>query len=122
MKIVLPFFAVLGLALIALVGVKVANLQSLFGVVIPYAALATFLFGFLYRVLKWGRSPVPFSIPTTAGQQKSLPWIKQNKLDNPSSTLGVIGRMALEVFLFRSLFRNTKTELKEGPKLAYGSE
>lgn len=122
MKIVLPFFAVVVLALIALVGVKVANLQFLFGVWIPYAALVTFLFGFLYRVLKWGRTPVPFSIPTTAGQQKSFPWIKESKLDNPSSTLGVIGRMALEVFLFRSLFRNTKTELREGPKLAYGSE
>lgn len=122
MKTVLPFFAVVVLVLVAFVGVKEANLQFLFGVVIPYAALATFLVGFLYRVLKWGRSPVPFSIPTTAGQQKSFPWIKQNKLDNPSSTLGVIGRMALEVFLFRSLFRNTKTELRDGPKVSYGSE
>jgi nitrate reductase gamma subunit len=34
----------------------------------------------------------------------------------------VIGRMALEVFLFRSLFRNTKTELRDGPKVSYGSE
>ena len=122
MKTVLPFFAVLVLVAVAFVGVKVANLQFLFGVVIPYAALATFLVGFVYRVIQWGRSPVPFSIPTTAGQQKSFSWIKQNKLDNPSGTLGVIGRMALEVFLFRSLFRNTKTELREGPKLAYGSE
>lgn len=122
MKTVLPFIAVVILAAVAFLGVKAANLQVLFGVVIPYAALAVFLLGFTLRVLKWGRSPVPFSIPTTAGQQKSLPWIKQNKLDNPSSTLGVIGRMALEVFLFRSLFRNTKTELREGPKLAYGSE
>jgi nitrate reductase gamma subunit len=122
MKTVLPFFAVVVLVLVAFVGVKAANLQFLFGVVIPYAALAIFLVGFLYRVLKWGRSPVPFSIPTTAGQQKSFPWIKQNKLDNPSSTLGVIGRMALEVFLFRSLFRNTKTELRDGPKVSYGSE
>jgi nitrate reductase gamma subunit len=118
MKTVIPFVAVLFCVFVAFFGVKVANLQYLFGVVIPYAALVTFLFGFLYRVVKWGRSPVPFSIPTTAGQQKSFPWIKQNKLDNPSSTLGVIGRMALEVFLFRSLFRNTKTELREGPKLA----
>jgi nitrate reductase gamma subunit len=122
MKIVLPFIAVIVLVLLAFVGVEVANLRFLFGIVIPYAAIATFILGFIYRVVKWGRSPVPFSIPTTAGQQKSLPWIKQNKLDNPSSTLGVIGRMFLEVFLFRSLFRNTKTELKEGTKLAYGSE
>jgi [DsrC]-trisulfide reductase subunit M len=122
MKTVLPFFAVLVLAAVAFTGVKVANLQFLFGVVIPYAALAAFLLGFILRVLKWGSSPVPFSIPTTAGQQKSLPWIKQNKIDNPSTTLGVIIRMALEVLLFRSLFRNTKTELREGPKLSYGSE
>jgi len=29
--------------------------------------------------------------------------------------------MILEVFLFRSLFRNTKAELKKGPTLVYGS-
>jgi len=49
-----------------------------------------------------------------------LPWIKQNKLESPSSTLGVIGRMALEVLLFRSLFRNLKTQLYDGTKLVYG--
>ncbi len=122
MKIVLPFIAVTVLALLAYVGVAVANLQFLFGVIIPYAAIATFILGFIYRVVKWGRSPVPFSIPTTAGQQKSLPWIKQNKIDNPSTTLGVIARMAFEVLTFRSLFRNTKTELRDGPKVSYGSE
>jgi nitrate reductase gamma subunit len=122
MKIVVPFIAVLVLALLAYVGVAAANLQFLFGVIIPYAAIATFILGFIYRVVKWGRSPVPFSIPTTAGQQKSLPWIKQNKIDNPSGTLGVIARMAFEVLTFRSLFRNTKTELRDGPKVSYGSE
>jgi nitrate reductase gamma subunit len=121
MKVVLPFLAVLALVLLAFVGVA-ANLQAVFGIIVPYAAVAIFIFGFMYRVVKWGRSPVPFSIPTTAGQQKSLPWIKPNKFDNPSSTFGVLVRMALEVFLFRSLFRNTKTELRDGPKLAYGSE
>jgi nitrate reductase gamma subunit len=122
MKIVLPFVAVIVLALLAYVGVAVVKLQFLFGVIIPYAAIATFILGFIYRVVKWGRSPVPFSIPTTAGQQKSLPWIKQNKIDNPSTTLGVIARMAFEVLTFRSLFRNTKTELRDGPKVSYGSE
>jgi len=77
--------------------------------------------GIIYRVLFWwGSSPVPFCIPTTCGQEKSLPWIKQNKLESPSSTLGVIGRMALEVLLFRSLFRNLKTQLYDGTKLVYG--
>jgi len=122
MKSLIPFIAVVVLVLLAFVGVEAGNLQFLFGVVIPYAALAAFIVGFIIRVVNWGRSPVPFSIPTTAGQQKSLPWVKQNKLDNPSGALGVVGRMALEVFLFRSLFRNTKTELRDGPKLTYGSE
>lgn len=117
---IFAFFAVAAIVLVAFIGVKAANLHLLFAVVIPYAALAVFIAGFIYRVLKWARSPVPFCIPTTCGQQKSLPWIKQNKLENPSSTLGVIGRMALEVLFFRSLFRNLKTQLTEGPKLAYG--
>jgi nitrate reductase gamma subunit len=122
MKIMLPFVAVILLMFLAFAGVKIANLQYLFGIMIPYAAIAVFLGGFIYRMFIWGKSPVPFSIPTTAGQQKSLPWIKHNKIDNPSGTLGVIVRMALEIFLFRSLFRNTKTELRDGPNLTYGSE
>jgi nitrate reductase gamma subunit len=73
------------------------------------------------RVIKWGRSPVPFRIPTTCGQQKTLPWINFSKLDNPDSTSGVIGRMMLEIFLFRSLFRNLKTGLKNG-NISYGSD
>lgn len=108
-------------ALIAVVfvGVKLVGLYYLFGVIIPYLAIFIFLGGFVYRIVNWARSPVPFCIPTTAGQQYSFPWIKQNKLDNPSTTAGVIGRMALEVLLFRSLFRNSKVELRDGPKLAY---
>ncbi|MCX5717766.1 MAG: sulfate reduction electron transfer complex DsrMKJOP subunit DsrM [Nitrospirae bacterium] len=119
MRILFSFFAVIALVLSAYAGVKIANLQFLFGVVIPYIAIAIFILGFIYRVLKWGSSPVPFRIPTTCGQQKSLPWIKQNRIENPSSISGVIIRMALEVLLFRSLFRNLKTQLKEG-KLVYG--
>jgi nitrate reductase gamma subunit len=91
-----------------------------FGVIIPYIAVLIFIFGIIYRVWKWAHSPVPFRIPTTSGQQKSLPWIKANNLENPSNTVGVIGRMALEVLLFRSLLRNTTTELKQGVrKLVY---
>lgn len=122
MKILFPFVAVIVLILAALAGVQFANLQFLFGVIIPYAALATFTAGIILRVIKWASSPVPFRIPTTCGQQKSLPWIKQSKLENPSGLLGVMGRMALEVFLFRSLFRNVRTEMREGPKVVYGSD
>ena len=85
----------------------------LFGVIIPYIAGFLFIFGLLYRIWKWGGSPVPFRITTTCGQEKSLPWIKSSYLDNPHNTLGVIGRMALEVLAFRSLFRNTSVEIKQ---------
>ncbi len=122
MRILYSFIAVLALVLIAYAGVKTANLQFLFGVVVPYAAIALFICGFIYRVVKWGSSPVPFCIPTTRGQQKSLPWIAQNKLGNPSNTMEVIGRMFLEVFLFRSLFLNTKTEMTSSNRVVYGSE
>ena len=113
-------FTVLVLVLLVFMGVEVAGWNSLFGVVIPYAALVVFLVGIVYRVVKWGRSPVPFRIPTTCGQQKSHPWVKTNNFENPHNTFGVIVRMALEVFFFRSLFRNTKTELRSDPRLVYG--
>lgn len=121
MGLLFSFFAVTSLVLIVLIGVEGAHLHYLFGVIIPYAAFLTFIIGIIYRVMQWGRIPVPFRIPTTAGQEKSFPWIKENKIDNPSTSLGVIIRMALEVLLFRSLFRNTKAELREGPKISYGS-
>jgi nitrate reductase gamma subunit len=96
-------------------------MHYLFGVIIPYVAVVLFVVGFVLRVVRWGKSPVPFRIPTTCGQEFSLPWIKQNKIDNPSTTWGVILRMFFEIVLFRSLFRNTRVELHDGPKLAYAS-
>lgn len=121
MNILFSFFAVLLIIALVIIGVETAQLEFIFGVIFPYAAFATFLLGIIYHVIKWARSPVPFHIPTVAGQQKSLSWIKSSKLDSPHSTLGVIGRMALEILLFRSLFRNTKAQLKDGPVLVYGS-
>jgi nitrate reductase gamma subunit len=120
-SLVVSFLGVAVLVLIAYVGIDTVGLYSLFGVIIPYAALAIFIGGIIYRVLKWARVPVPFRIPTTAGQEKSFPWIKQNKIDNPSSALGTFIRMAFEVLLFRSLFRNTRMEMRDGPRLSYAS-
>lgn len=120
MKIWSSLLAVIVLAFLAWIGVDSLHLTTLFGIVVPYIAFIIFLLGFIYRVVKWGMSPVPFCIPTTCGQQQSLPWIKQNKIENPSTTWGVVWRMVLEVTLFRSLFRNTKTE-KMGDNLAFGS-
>jgi len=120
MNIIFSLMVVVVLILLVLIGVEVTGLEFVFGVILPYVAIAVFLFGVLYRVVKWARSPVPFRIPTTCGQQKSLPWIKSNNLESPHNVWGVIGRMALEVFFFRSLFRNTKVELKDGPRLIFG--
>ncbi len=118
MGIIAAFVAVAALFVTALVGIDELGLRWLFGAAIPYAAAALFVGGFVAKVVGWARSPVPFRIPTTCGQQKSLPWIKQAKIENPSTTLGVTIRMALEVLAFRSLFRNTKAEIRDG-KLSY---
>jgi nitrate reductase gamma subunit len=117
--IILSFITVLVLVFIPFVGMQVANLQVLFGVIIPYAAMILFLVGVVGRLLLWSFSAVPFRIPTTAGQQKSLPWIKPSKIENPSSAAGVFGRMLLEILLFRSLFRNSTMEFREGPRVTY---
>ncbi|RLA90647.1 MAG: menaquinol oxidoreductase [Deltaproteobacteria bacterium] len=125
----IPLGIVLALIIIPYVG-YMANQQLVLGVVIPYLAVLIFLEGLIYRVIKWARSPVPFRIPTTCAQNRSLPWIKKSigeKLDNPETTLQVIGRMALEVLFFRSLFRNLTTKLRrpadhpEDAKLYYWS-
>jgi len=121
MNIVLSLLAVIILLLLAFIGVDVVGWQYFFGVIMPMATIVIFIIGMVYRVIKWARSPVPFRITTTCGQQKSLPWFKANNLENPYNIWGVLGRMFLEVFFFRSLFRNTKVALKEGPRLVYGS-
>ncbi len=121
MKYAFSFLAVIALILIAWLGSRIPGMEYLFGVAIPYLAIMVFLGGFVYRVIHWAKSPVPFSIPTTCGQGKSLDFIKQDKLDCPTKTSEVVARMALEILAFRSLFRNTKSELHEGPKITYES-
>jgi nitrate reductase gamma subunit len=102
------------------VGAEVSGLHATFGIVLPYTAFAVFLIGFAYKIVQWAWAPVPFHIPTTCGQQRSLSWIKSARIESPSTRLGVVARMALEVLLFRSLFRNTRAELGDGPRLIYG--
>lgn len=121
MGILFSFAVVIAIVLLTYAGVGV-GLNYLFAVIFPYIAFLTFVIGVTYRVVNWGRSAVPFRVPTTGGQQTSLPWIQANKIDNPTTSYGVILRMLFEVLLFRSLFRNTKTELREGPRLIYASE
>jgi nitrate reductase gamma subunit len=116
------FLVVLFLFLIAYVGVEAVGLEVLFGIILPYLAVIVFIVGFVYRVIDWSRSPVPFRIPSTCGQQKSLSWIEDSKIENPSTTLGVVIRMFLEIFCFRSLFRNTTTKIRGADRFSYEME
>lgn len=119
---VVSLLAVIALFLLAYVGVAVLGLESIFGIFIPYVAVVLFLIGVICRITGWAKSPVPFNITSTCGQGQSFSWIESNKFDNPSSTGGVIVRMLLEVFCFRSLFRNTKANLTDEGKLTYSLE
>jgi nitrate reductase gamma subunit len=89
-----------------------------FGVLVPYAALLTLLAGIVFRVLRWAKSPVPFRIPTTCGQQKSLPWIKSSWIESHGAC-----RVTVEALTFRSLWRNQQSGrigTRLGTRLVYG--
>ena len=120
MKVLRPIIAVSLLILVGGVLGMSKGTQMLVGVILPSIAFMVFIVGFIRKVLDWSKSPVPFKIPTTCGQAKSLDFIKADRFDCPDSKSDVIVRMFLEVFLFRSLFRNTKAEMHNGPKITYG--
>lgn len=117
----ISLLAVIVLGCAAWFGAQYSSLQYLFGLALPMIAVPVFLAGFIWRIVDWAKSPVPFPIPTTGGQQRSLDWIKPNRLDSPYTKVATVGRMVLEVLLFRSLFRNTNMELQQGPRLVYYS-
>jgi nitrate reductase gamma subunit len=121
MKYAFSFLAVIALILIAWAGSLIPGMPYFFGVFVPYMAIAIFLGGFVYRVVQWAKSPVPFSIQTTCGQGKSLDFIKHNRLEAPDTTAEVVARMLLEVLTFRSLFRNTMSEVHDGPRITHES-
>ena len=105
-------------------GGSMLGMQYVLGVLLPLVALIVFIVGFVWRIVDWAKSPVPFAIPTTGGQEKSLNWIKPARLDSPTTTMGLLGRMGLEVFAFRSLFRNTRavrTDVEGTPRITYYS-
>jgi nitrate reductase gamma subunit len=121
MNILVALAAVGGLFLVGLLG-GMAGMGWLFGIVIPSIAIVLFVGGMIAKVWGWSRSPVPFRIPTTCGQQKSLDWLPHSRLENPSTALQTVGRMALEVLFFRSLLRNTKAEMVDGRRLVYRTD
>lgn len=96
------------------------GMAPVLGVALPYVAIIVFIVGMVWRMVWWAKSPVPFCIPTTGGQEQSLSFIKQAKIDCPSTTWGVIKRMFVEVFLFRSLFRNTHAVVLESDPVTKG--
>lgn len=115
-------FSILGFILIIVIvilGTGAFGLYSTFTVFIPYISFFIFLLGFIYRVLKWASSPVPFHIPTVSGQQKSLSWINQDSIDSPYTTGGVIKRLALDIVFFRPLLKNEKVELEVPYRLLF---
>ncbi len=121
MKYSFSFLVVIAFALIAGVGSQIPGMGYFFGVAIPYLAFAIFIGGFIYRIMDWGKSPVPFSIQSTRGQAKSLDFIKHDKLSAPDTNVQVVGRILLEVLIFRPLFFNTKAEIHKGPKITFES-
>ena len=50
MGVIVSLIAVLALVVVAIVGTGVADLRYLFGVILPYAAMLTFVVGVVYRV------------------------------------------------------------------------
>ena len=106
----------------ALVAGLAPGIRGPLATILPYLAVATFLVGMTVRVAGWASSPVPFRIPTTCGQQKSLPWIQAAPLENPSTGLGAMARVLLEAVLFRSLFRNSRARLLPDGRLVYGGD
>ncbi len=121
MGMIIALAAVLLIGSLAWMGAA-AGFQYLLGMALPLFAAAVFVGGIVWRIVYWAKSPVPFAIPTTGGQEKSLDWIRPARLDAPTSKAGVVGRMLLEVLLFRSLFRNTSAEVSaNGPRITYFS-
>ena len=119
MNALYSLLVVLALTLAALGAGQLAPGRAVLTLIVPYAAFTIFIAGFCWRVMRWAWVPVPFHIPTTCGQQRSLPWIKSAKVDNPSSRWAVFARMAAEILLFRSLFRNDRARM-QGKRLILG--
>ncbi len=111
--------AAVAIAAIAAWAGAVLGMKNIIGVALPCAGLLALVAGMLYRVARWALTPVPFNITVTCGQQKSLPGVKPEPLDNPQRPWTAALRMLLETALFRSLFRNTEAG-RSGRSIVYG--
>lgn len=114
MKAVYALVVVLALTGVGMVGGASAALRGPLGIFVPYVAFVILLVGIFVRVWLWAATPVPFRIPTTCGQQKSLSWIRSSYLECPSTGIAAAIRLGVEILFFRSLFRNNRCEMSEG--------
>jgi hypothetical protein len=73
MNFFISLIAILVLTLLALGVAFSAGLAYLLTVIVPYAAFALFLAGFVYRVAKWAGAPVPFGSPLPAARRNPSP-------------------------------------------------
>jgi [DsrC]-trisulfide reductase subunit M len=101
------FYALIAVLALGLLGWLGAGFPLLAGVWLPAVALGVFVVGVVVNVVGWCNAPVPFRITSVAGQQASLPWIRHSPLDSPRNGREAALRVAFDVLLFRSLFRNT---------------
>ncbi|MCF8884949.1 MAG: respiratory nitrate reductase subunit gamma [Nitrososphaerota archaeon] len=63
------------------------------GSITPYIAFFVLIFGLAYRVVRWLSIPIPFRFPVAPA---------------PVTRLGVLKRMSLDLFVFRSLLKGNK--------------
>jgi nitrate reductase gamma subunit len=114
MKALLAAAAVVVLALAGASAGAVPGGVAAVTVVLPYVAFLTLAAGIAWRVWQWAASPVPYRIPTTCGQQRSLAWIRTAVIDNPDTGIMAAIRVAIEALTFRSLLRNSRSHVSAG--------
>ena len=114
MKALLAAAAVVVLALAGASAGAVPGGVAAVTVVLPYVAFLTLTAGIAWRVWQWAASPVPYRIPTTCGQQRSLAWIRTAVIDNPDTGIMAAIRVAIEALTFRSLLRNSRSHVSAG--------
>jgi len=90
--------------------------------VLAVAALSFLAFAatLVWKILRWMRAPVPFRIPLTLGQQKSIASVSHSRSGTPHALGEVLWRMFLDIVLFRPLFRATPTAPATARGLSHG--
>jgi len=113
MNALYSLLAVLAMVLAGIAGGQSEPARVALATFIPYAAFATLLAGFCWRVVRWALAPVPFTSLSPAASNSRCPGsVRENR--QPFYTMGVVSRMAAEILLFRSLFRNSRARLSGG--------